>query len=99
MFRASLEAQMVQKVFMHAKSLQSCPALCDPMDHRPPGSSAHGLLQAKILHWVACPAWDLSYPVSEPPSLMSPVWQVGNLPLGPQSDNLALGSPKECSVT
>ena len=36
-----------------AKSLQSCPTLCDPMDHRLPGSSVHGILQAKMLEWVA----------------------------------------------
>ena len=35
------------------KSLQSCPTLCDPMDYGPLGSSVHGLLQAKILEWVA----------------------------------------------
>ena len=32
-----------------AKSLQSCPALCDPMDCSLPGSSVHGILQARIL--------------------------------------------------
>ena len=31
---------------------QLCPALCDPMDCSPPGSSAHGILQARILEWV-----------------------------------------------
>ena len=36
-----------------AKSLQSCPTLCDPIDSSPPGSSAHGILQARILEWVA----------------------------------------------
>ena len=35
-----------------AKSLQSCPTLCDPLDGSPPGSSAHGILQARILEWV-----------------------------------------------
>ena len=34
---------------------QSCPILCDPMDCSPPGSSVHGLLQARILEWVALP--------------------------------------------
>ena len=38
-----------------AKSLQSCPTLCDPMDCRPPSSSLHGILQARILEWVAMP--------------------------------------------
>ena len=34
---------------------QSCPTLCDPMDCGPPGSSVHGILQARILEWVAIP--------------------------------------------
>ena len=36
-----------------AKSLQSCPTLCDPIDGNPPGTSVPGLLQARILEWVA----------------------------------------------
>ena len=36
---------------MHVKSLQSCVTLCDPMDCSPPGSSVHGILQARILEW------------------------------------------------
>ena len=36
-----------------AKSLQSFPTLCDPIDCSPPGSSVHGILQARILEWVA----------------------------------------------
>ena len=36
-----------------AKSLQSCPTLCDPIDGSPPGSSVPGILQAGILEWVA----------------------------------------------
>ena len=36
-----------------AKSLQLCLTLCDPMDSSPPGSSVHGILQARILEWVA----------------------------------------------
>ena len=39
-----------------AKLLQSCPTLCDPMDCSPPGSSAHGVIQARILKWVAMPS-------------------------------------------
>ena len=34
---------------------QLCPTLCDPMDFRSPGSSVHGILQARILKWVAIP--------------------------------------------
>ena len=36
-----------------AKSLQSCPTLCDPRDGSPPGSSVPGILQARTLEWVA----------------------------------------------
>ena len=36
-----------------AKSLQSCPILCDPIDGSPPGSSIPGILQARTLQWVA----------------------------------------------
>ena len=36
-----------------AKSLQSCPTLCDPIDSSPPGSSVPGILQARTLEWVA----------------------------------------------
>ena len=32
---------------------QLCPTLCDPVDYSPPGSSVHGILQARILEWVA----------------------------------------------
>ena len=41
---------------MHAKSLQSCLTLWDHMDFRPPGSSVHGILQARILEWAAMPS-------------------------------------------
>ena len=36
-----------------AKSLQSCPTLCDPINSSPPGSPIPGILQARILEWVA----------------------------------------------
>ena len=38
---------------MAAKSLQSCPTLCDPTDSSPPGSPVPGILQARTLEWVA----------------------------------------------
>ena len=40
---------MTQCVCVRAKSLQSCLTLCDPRDGSPPGSSVHGILQARIL--------------------------------------------------
>ena len=36
-----------------AKSLQSCPTLCDPIDRSPPGFPVPGILQARTLEWVA----------------------------------------------
>ena len=39
--------------YVHAKSLQSCLTLCNPMDCSPPASSVHEILQARILEWVA----------------------------------------------
>ena len=41
------------KLCMHAELLQLCPIFCNPMDCSPPGSSAHGILQARILEWAA----------------------------------------------
>ena len=43
-------------VCVHTQSLQSCPTLCDPMDCTLTDFSVHGILQARILEWVAMPA-------------------------------------------
>ena len=56
-----------------AKWLQSCPTLCDPRDGSPPGSPVPGILQARILEWVAisfCNAWKWKVKVK----LLSGVW-------------------------
>ena len=68
----------------HAKSLQSCLTLCNPIDCSPPGSSVHGILQARTLEWVAMPSsrgssWPrdwicISYVLH---------WQADSLPLVP----------------
>ena len=47
---------MLHACCVYAKSLQLCPTLCDPLDCSPSGSSAHGILQARILEWVAMPS-------------------------------------------
>ena len=41
---------------------QLCPTLCDPMDYRPPASSVHGILQERIVEWVAIPFYRRSSP-------------------------------------
>ena len=64
-----------------AETIPVCPTLCNPMDHRPSGSSVHGILQARILEWVAIPPpGDLPDPGIKPESLH---WQVVSLPLVP----------------
>ena len=51
------ERKMVKMFIALVKGLvaQSCPTLCDPVGCSPPGSSVHGVLQARILEWVAFP--------------------------------------------
>ena len=49
---------LVGLLCMYAKSLQSCPTLCDPVDCSLPGSSVHGILQPRIHEYVA-----ISFPV------------------------------------
>ena len=44
-------------IWMHAKLLQLCLTLFDPMDNSLPGSSVHGILQARILEWAAMPSF------------------------------------------
>ena len=58
-----------------------CPTLYDPMDCSPPGSSVYGILQARILEWVAIPfSRGSPYPGIEP---RSPVLQADSLPSEP----------------
>ena len=70
-------------VCMHAKSLQSCSALCDPMNCSLPGSSVHGILQARIVEWVAMPSFRESSQGSNPSLLCLLHCQVGSLSLMP----------------
>ena len=53
------------KMSMCAKSLQLCSTLCNPTDCSPPGSSVHGILQARTLEWVAMPSFRGSSPPSD----------------------------------
>ena len=66
---------------------QSCPTLCNPMDCSQPGSSDHGILQARILEWVAMPSsGNIPNPGIEP---RSPALWVDSLPAEPHK-----GSPR-----
>ena len=67
---------------MHAKSLQSCLTLCNPIDYSSPGFSVHRILQARILEGLPCPPpGDLFDPGIKPSSLISPALQADSLPL------------------
>ena len=68
---------------MCVQLLQSCLTLCHPMDCSLPGSSVHGILQARILEWVAMPSsGDLPNPEIKPmTSPASSAMQANSLPL------------------
>ena len=60
-------------MYVHANLLQSFPTFCDPMDSSLPGSSVPGILQARILEWVAMPPpGDLPDPGVEHRTVTSP---------------------------
>ena len=57
-------------VLCYAKSLQSCPTLCDPTDCSLPGSSVHGILQARIRQWVSVPSSGIFWTLGSKPCLL-----------------------------
>ena len=64
--------------------LQWCLKLCNPMDYSLPVFSVHGILEARILEWIACPSsGDLPIPGIKPTSPLSPALQVDSLPTEP----------------
>ena len=86
------KAEYIYHVCVYAKSLQLCLTLCDSMDYSPPGSTVRGILQARILEWVAMPSfrgiflnqgWNLCL-------LCLLHWQVGSLPLVPPGVSIAV---------
>ena len=88
----------------HAKSLQFCLILYDATDCSPPDSSLQGILQARILEWVACPLPGyLPDPGIEPVSLASPAltgrfftasgtWEACMYIVGPWSNSFSKGN-------
>ena len=72
---------MLIRITAAAKSLQSCPTLCDPIDNSPPGSPVPGILQARTLEWVAISSSRGSSNPGIKPG--SPALQVGSLPSEP----------------
>ena len=67
------------------KVAQSCPTFWDPMDCSPPGSSVHGILQARILKWVVIPFFRGIFPTQRSNSHLLRLlhWRAGSLPPAP----------------
>ena len=79
---------------MDTQPLQSCPTLCNAMDCSPPGSPVHGILQARMLEWVAMPSSRGSSQSRDPNYVSYDCllhWHTVSLPLTP-----ALGSLYGC---
>ena len=68
---------------VHAKSLQLCSTLCDPVDCSPPGSSIHGVHQARILEWAAMPSSRGSSWPRDGSCVSYLHWLAGSLPVAP----------------
>ena len=75
----------LENLCMHAKLLQSCPTLCDPMDHNLPGSCVDGILQVRILEGSCHALLQGIFPTqgSNPCLLHFLHLQAGSLPLAP----------------
>ena len=73
--------QIYAMVSVCAKSLQLCLTLCDPKDCSLPGSSVHGILQARILEWAA---------ISSSRGSRLLLWQAGSLPLTPPGNPMII---------
>ena len=67
---------------------QSCPTLCYPLDCSPPGSSVHGIFQARILEWLVISSSRGSNPRIKTASPSSPVLQADSLPLSHQGSHI-----------
>ena len=77
---------------------QSCPTLCDSVDCSPPGSSVHGILQARILEWVAMPSCrGSSQPRNQTGiSDLSPALQADSLPAELPGRPKSFQAPQAC---
>ena len=80
-FYAPLIIVLYSKFNLHILKLQSCLIVCNPMDCSLPGSSVHGIIQARILEWVAISfsRGDLTDSGIKPMSLVAPTFQAESL--------------------
>ena len=75
-FTTEPPGKYINAMLCYAKSLQSCPTLCDPIDNSPPGSPIPGILQARTLEWVAIAfsnAWKWKVKVKSCATLSDPM--------------------------
>ena len=88
---------LVLGAWMYAKLLQSCPTICDPIACILPGSSVHGILQARILEWVDLQGIFLTQGLN--PCLLCLLhWQVGSLPPPPPGKIIWYWISSRCST-
>ena len=80
-YKSSSEEPLFYHNKLYCLASQSCPTLCDPMHCSPPGSSVHGILQVRILEWVAISLSRGSSPPGIEPR--SPTLQADSLPSEP----------------
>ena len=90
----NLHPDVIEYWLCYAKLLQSCPTLCNPMDCSPPGSSAHGIFQARVLEWGATA-------FSNPINRCQQIWKTQQCPQDlKRSVSIPIptkGNAKECS--
>ena len=83
MHSSSLALTLRFCLWVHARSLQLYLTLGNPMDCSPPGSSVHGILQARRLEWVVIYSSRGSSPSRDGTRVSHVCWQVGSIPLEP----------------
>ena len=71
MFKNKMISTMY-RIESESEVAQSCPTLCDPMDYSQPGSSIHGIFQARVLDWVAISFWPEEFPLKDQ---LLPLWE------------------------
>ena len=80
------------------KAAQLCPTLCDPKDCSPPGSSVYGILQTRVLEWVAMPFSRASSQLGMKAG--SPALQTDSLPSQPRgkpnAEEMTFSQKPEC---
>ena len=91
-YLSNLPVILTPSLCVHAKLLESCLTLCNPMNFSLPGFSVHGILQTRILEWAALLQRILPTQESNPCLLRLLPWQASSLPLLPPGKPLTTSS-------